>query len=208
MRKYVEGEEMFLANYADVLTDAPLDQMVDAFKASDAAAALLAVPPQPAFHCLEMGEDDRVSAVRTLQEMPVRENGGYFVLRPEVIDLIPEGGDLIADAITPLAAQGQVMGYAYDGFWHPADTLKERTALEAAYQSRHPSVDALGRAVATLQSPPHLGGARSARGEIRPACECVGRARHRRTCASVTKRCRCTADHRGAARRPGCGRGR
>ena len=27
------------------------------------------------------------------------------------------------------------MGYAYDGFWHPADTLKERTALEAAYQT-------------------------------------------------------------------------
>ena len=82
-----------------------------------------------------MGEDDRVSAIRTLQEMPLRENGGYFVLRPEVIDLIPAGGDLVADAITPLAAQGRIMGYAYDGFWHPADTLKERTALEAAYQS-------------------------------------------------------------------------
>ena len=25
VRSYVEGEEMFLANYADVLTDAPLD---------------------------------------------------------------------------------------------------------------------------------------------------------------------------------------
>src|SRR6478735_6320544 len=135
VRKYVEGEEMFLANYADVLTDAPLDQMVDAFKASDAAGALLAVRPQSAFHCIEMGDDDRVSAVRTLQEMPLRENGGYFVLRPEVIDLIPAGGDLIKDAITPLAAQGRIMGYAYDGFWHPADTLKERTALEAAYRS-------------------------------------------------------------------------
>jgi glucose-1-phosphate cytidylyltransferase len=82
-----------------------------------------------------MGDDDRVSAVRTLQEMPLRENGGYFVLRPEVIDLIPAGGDLIKDAITPLAAEGRIMGYSYDGFWHPADTLKERTALEAAYQS-------------------------------------------------------------------------
>jgi glucose-1-phosphate cytidylyltransferase len=135
VRKYVEDEEMFLANYADVLTDAPLDQMIDTFKASDAAGALLAVRPQSAFHCIEMGEDDRVSAVRTLQEMPLRENGGYFVLRPEVIDLIPAQGDLIKDAITPLATEGRILGYPYDGFWHPADTIKERTALEAAYRS-------------------------------------------------------------------------
>jgi glucose-1-phosphate cytidylyltransferase len=135
VREYVEDEEMFLANYADVLTDAPLNDMIDTLKASDAAGALLAVRPQPAFHCLEMDDDDRVSAVRTLQDLPVRENGGYFVLRPEVIDLIPRGGDLVADAIAPLAAQGRILGYRHDGFWHPADTVKERTALEAVYRT-------------------------------------------------------------------------
>jgi glucose-1-phosphate cytidylyltransferase len=135
VRHLVEGEEMFLANYADVLTDLPINDMVDQFKASDAVGALAAVPPQSAFHCVDVADDGRISAIRTLQEMPIWENGGYFVLRPEIIDRIPENGDLIADACMPLSKEGRMMAYRHTGFWHPADTVKERNALEAAYRS-------------------------------------------------------------------------
>jgi glucose-1-phosphate cytidylyltransferase len=135
VRQHVEGEEIFLANYADVLTDLPLNDMIDAFKASDAAAALTAVPPQSAFHCVEVGEDDRVTSIKTLQEMPLWENGGYFALRPEIFDRLPENGDLIADVCMPLAREGRMLAYRHSGFWHPADTPKERTALEAMYRS-------------------------------------------------------------------------
>jgi len=137
VRKYVEGDEMFLANYADVLTDLPLNDMIDVFKASDAVGSLVAVPPQSAFHCVTVGEDDRITAISTLPQMQLWENGGYFVLRPEVFDYIPENGDLIGDACTPLAEQGRMLAYPYRGFWHPADTIKERTALEAAYRAGH-----------------------------------------------------------------------
>ncbi len=34
-----------------------------------------------------------------------------------------------------LAKEGRLMAYRHRGFWQPADTVKERTALEAAYQS-------------------------------------------------------------------------
>lgn len=135
VRSHVESDEMFLANYADVLTDLPLNDMIDAFKASDAVGSLLAVPPQSAFHCVDVGEDDRITSIRTLQDMPLRENGGYFALRPEIFERLPENGDLIADACMPLARQGRMLAYRYDGFWHPADTVKERTALEAIYRS-------------------------------------------------------------------------
>ncbi len=67
--------------------------------------------------------------------MPLWENGGYFVLRPEIFEYLPEGGDLIADACMPLARAGRMLAYRHKGFWHPADTVKERTALEAAYRS-------------------------------------------------------------------------
>lgn len=137
VRQYVENDEIFLANYADVLTDLPLNEMVDAFKASDAVASLLAVQPQAAFHCVELSEGDRVSGIRTLQDMPLWENGGYFALRPEVFDYLPPGGDLVADACRPLAAEGRMLAYRHTGFWHPADTLKERTALEAAFRAGH-----------------------------------------------------------------------
>lgn len=133
VRQHVEGEEMFLANYADVLTDLPLNDMIDRFKASEAVGALLAVPPQAAFHCVDIGTDDRISSISALQDMPLWENGGYFALRPEIFEYLPENGDLIADACSALSAQGRMMAYRYRGFWQPADTVKERNALEVAY---------------------------------------------------------------------------
>ncbi len=65
----------------------------------------MAVPPQSAFHCVEIGEGD-LTGIRTLQQLPLWENGGYFALRPEIFDHLPENGDLIADACAPLAAPG------------------------------------------------------------------------------------------------------
>jgi NDP-sugar pyrophosphorylase family protein len=63
-----------------------------------------------------------------------RVRKGYFVLRPEIFDYIPENGDLVSDGAMVLAKEGRMMAYPYRGFWQPADTVKERTALEAAYQ--------------------------------------------------------------------------
>jgi glucose-1-phosphate cytidylyltransferase len=159
VRKHVEGEEMFLANYADVLTDAPLDRMIDRFRASTAVGGLLAVPPQSAFHCVDIGEGDGIASITMLQEMPLWENGGYLMFRPEVFDHIEEGCDLIGDVCAPLAKRGQMMAYRHRGFWQPADTVKERTALEAAYQGGtrpwmlwdSPDRDPLQAAIAELQ---------------------------------------------------------
>src|SRR5579863_4881191 len=63
VRRFVEGEEMFLANYADVLTDAPLPDMTARFTASDAVVGLLAVPPQSSHHVVDVDEDGRITQV-------------------------------------------------------------------------------------------------------------------------------------------------
>jgi glucose-1-phosphate cytidylyltransferase len=133
VRHHLDGEEMFLANYADVLTDAPLDQIVDRFTASDAGASMMVVPPQSSFHCVEMGEDNKVGGITAVSDMPMWENGGYFVLRQEIFDHIPEGGDLVADGCAELAKRNRLLAYPYRGFWKPTDTVKERFALNDAY---------------------------------------------------------------------------
>jgi glucose-1-phosphate cytidylyltransferase len=161
VRHLVEDDEMFLANYADVLTDLPLNDMIDHFKASDAIGSLVAVPPQSAFHCVDIGEGNHVTAINTLPELQLWENGGYFALRPEVFDYLPENGDLIGDACISLAREGRLLAYPYRGFWHPADTVKERTALEASYRAGKaswmvwngmPDRDPLQAAIAGLDS--------------------------------------------------------
>ena len=120
VRHLVEGEEMFLANYADVLTErAPGRHDRRGMQGSDAVAQLLAVPPQSAFHCMELGDDGRVTSITADQPMPIWENGGYFVLRPGIFDVIPENGDLVEDACGTLARRGQMLAYPYSGFWQP-----------------------------------------------------------------------------------------
>src|SRR6201999_2026812 len=96
-------DEYFLANYADVLTDAPLAQMIDRTVSTGALASMLVVPPASSFHCVDVNSTGEVKEVVPLADMSVGINGGYFVLHQSVIDLIPENGDLVADACMSLA---------------------------------------------------------------------------------------------------------
>lgn len=133
VRPYLDGEEMFLANYADVLTDAPLPEIIGRFAESDAGASMMVVPPQSSFHCVEIAEDGTVGSITAVSEMPLWENGGYFVLRQEIFDHIPENGDLVTHGCGELAKRGRLLAYPYRGFWRPTDTVKERAALDEAY---------------------------------------------------------------------------
>ncbi|EWM15348.1 glucose-1-phosphate cytidylyltransferase [Kutzneria sp. 744] len=135
VRHLLDGEDMFLANYADVLTDAPLDDMVDRFAGSEATASMMVVPPQSSFHCVELGEHGTATGITPVSQLPLWENGGYFVLRQEIFDHLPPGGDLVEDACGDLAKRGRLRAYPYRGFWQPADTVKERVALEQVYRS-------------------------------------------------------------------------
>ncbi len=135
VRRFVEGEEMFMANYADVLTTAALPDMVERFRASDAVASLLAVPPQSSHHVVDIGDDGIITQVTPMQDLRQWENGGYFVLRPEIFDHLKEGEDLVEDALMRrLVPQRRVLAYPYKGYWSPADTVKERAQLEERYQ--------------------------------------------------------------------------
>jgi glucose-1-phosphate cytidylyltransferase len=133
VRRFVEDDEMFLANYADVFTNAPLPDMISRFQATDAAVSLLAVPPQSSHHVVEVGENGLITGVTPVRDLLQWENGGYFVLRPEVFDHLNEGEDLVENAIVRLVPQGKVIAYPWKGYWSPADTVKERANMEEMY---------------------------------------------------------------------------
>jgi glucose-1-phosphate cytidylyltransferase len=129
--RYLLGDdEVFLANYGDVLTDAPMDKIVEGFLASDNVASLLAVPPQASFHVVGVDDDSRVKAITQVATMPMWINGGYFVMRQGVFDVLHQDEDLVEDAFGRLARAGRLAAVRYNGFWAPMDTLKERSSLE------------------------------------------------------------------------------
>lgn len=134
VRRFLD-DDVFLANYGDVLTDAPMDAIVDRFLQSDAMASLLAIKPQNSFHVVDIDGSSRVTGFTPAEQLPMRINGGYFVLRQEIFDYLQEGEDLVMDALPRVAAQGRLRAVEYDGFWAPMDTLKERAMLEQMYHS-------------------------------------------------------------------------
>lgn len=135
VRHLLEDDEIFLANYGDVLTDAPMDRIVDDFIASDNVASLLAVPPQASFHVVGVNDASEVTGITPVATMPMWINGGYFVLRQSVFDVLHKDEDLVEDAFGRLAEAGKLAAVRYEGFWAPMDTLKERSALEALDRS-------------------------------------------------------------------------
>lgn len=139
VRPHLGGDEYFLANYADVLTDAPMDDIIEKFHDSGARASMMVVPPQSSFHCVQLGQDSYVTGITPVGEFPIWENAGYFVLSQSIFDLLPPGGDLVADVCGPLAGTGELFAYQHLGFWKPADTFKERAELDEAYtKGTHP----------------------------------------------------------------------
>jgi len=134
-RHLLADEEMFFANYSDVLTDVSLDDMVTRMNASpEATVMMLSVRPHATFHVLDVREDDTVAGFHCLAELPMRENGGYLVMRQPIFDHLGGGRDL-NEAFKALAPSRRVLAYQHDGFWLPADTFKERALLDAMYES-------------------------------------------------------------------------
>ena len=94
VRHFVDDGEMFLANYADVFTDAPLPDMISRFASSDALISVLAVPQQSSHHVVDVDDNGLITQVTPVRELRQWVNGGYFVLRPKIFDHLNEGDDL------------------------------------------------------------------------------------------------------------------
>jgi glucose-1-phosphate cytidylyltransferase len=125
---------MFLANYADTLTDAPLDELIETFRRTDADATMLAVPPVSTHHVVEIDDAGQVTGIREVRALMQWENGGYFVLRPGIFDALQASEDLVPDAMARLLADGKLLAQRYTGFWRAADTFKDRAELEEMFR--------------------------------------------------------------------------
>jgi glucose-1-phosphate cytidylyltransferase len=130
IRKYVENDEMFLANYSDGLSDLPLPKIIDFSIKKGKIGCLLSVKPFYAFHVVSTNPDGYVSDIRQSAKTGMRINGGYFVFKNKIFDYIKEGEDLVNEPFERLINQGELVGYEYDGFWASLDTYKDKQRLD------------------------------------------------------------------------------
>ncbi len=130
VKHLVEDEEIFLANYSDGLSDAPLPDMIEAFKKSGKIGCFIAVHPPFTFHLAELDAEGAVRGFRTSEQSDTWINGGYFIFRKEIFDYIREGDELVHEPFKRLIADDALMAYRYEGFWRAMDTMRDRQVLE------------------------------------------------------------------------------
>jgi glucose-1-phosphate cytidylyltransferase len=130
VRRHVDGDAAFLANYADGLSDFPLPALIDRLVAGDKVGAFLSVRPSLTCHFVEAGEDGTVTAITPPERARLRINGGYFVFRREIFDYMREGEDLVAEPFRRLTDARKLLAHSYDGFWKNMDTYKDKQALD------------------------------------------------------------------------------
>ncbi len=133
VKKYVENDDVFLANYSDNLTDLPLPEMIQDLQSNGRVASFLAVRPSQSFHMVAFDKARAVSGITHVSNSDVFINGGYFVLRKEIFDYMKSGEELVEKPFERLIEKKALSAYRYDGFFVSMDTFKERQTLDSMY---------------------------------------------------------------------------
>jgi glucose-1-phosphate cytidylyltransferase len=133
------GEETFMVTYGDGVGDVDVRALVEFHRRHGRLATVTAVRPPSRFGALMLDGD----SVAEFSEKPQMGegwiNGGFFVFEPAVFGYL-EGDETVLERgpLEALAAEGELMAYRHDGFWHPMDTLRDKQLLESLWAGCDP----------------------------------------------------------------------
>lgn len=130
------GNEPFLMTYGDGVANIDINALVACHQTHEKLATITAVRPPARFGGLVLENSRVIEFTEKNQSQEGWINGGFFVLEPEVLDLIE--GDTTMWEKAPLeilAAKGELTAYHHQGFWQPMDTLREYRLLETLWKS-------------------------------------------------------------------------
>ncbi|MCO7519623.1 MULTISPECIES: glucose-1-phosphate cytidylyltransferase [Pseudomonas] len=137
VRDYLEPDEDFCFTYGDGVADIDIGKLVAFHKAHGKMATVTATQPPGRFGALNINNHH----VESFREKPHGDgsfiNGGYFVLKPKVIDLI-EADETIweREPLEALARDRELLAFEHHGFWQPMDTLREKQQLEDLWERK------------------------------------------------------------------------
>ena len=133
---FMNSDEPFCMTYGDGLCNLNISDSIAFHKKHGKKATVTAVSPSPRFGALTLDGNSVVG----FNEKPVGDgsviNGGFFVLDPEVGELINSDQTIWErEPLESLARDGELMAYRHQGFWQPMDTLREKILLEELWDS-------------------------------------------------------------------------
>ena len=155
VRAHVEGEEMFLANYSDGLSDVDLPAMIEAFQQERQGCLFRRRAPllQPA----SRRDGDERQGQRPARHAGRRPLDQWRLLHLPLgnLRLSARGRGTGRSTLPRLIEADQLLAFKHEGFWRPMDTLKDKEVLEdMVEQGRMPWRLGQDGAVARAKSEP------------------------------------------------------
>ncbi len=139
VREYIKDEKSFCFTYGDGLGDIDISALIKFHHNHGKQATLTATRPPGRYGALKLGPKDIIESFR---EKPEGDdswiNGGFFVLSPNVIDLIKDDHtSWELEPLTTLAKNNQLYAFKHYGFWQPMDTLREKNILNELWKKNN-----------------------------------------------------------------------
>lgn len=133
VRSFLEGENAFLVNYADGVTDLDHNKYEREFEASGKVGAMTLVNPPQTYDVVEV-VDSKPRAIRPMGKAGLWVNGGFFIFDQRVFDYLERDMDL-SSAIGLMIDDDQIYANQYEGFWMSMDTFKEKQQLDQIFEA-------------------------------------------------------------------------
>jgi glucose-1-phosphate cytidylyltransferase len=123
-------DERVFATYGDGVGNINLSKLLAFHKVHGKKATLTAVRPPARFGYLDLRNGQVLHFGEKNQSATGWINGGFFVLEPEVADLVESSDEPFETGALPrLVDQENLMAFHHEGFWQPMDTLREKEDL-------------------------------------------------------------------------------
>jgi glucose-1-phosphate cytidylyltransferase len=133
IKGYLDGDDMFMANYADGLTDMDLNTYVDYFCSMNKVASFLCVQPSQSFHVVKIGENGLAKDIAHVKSADIWINGGFFIFKKDIFNYIHDGEELVYKPFERLIKNNELIAYKYPGFFASMDTFKEKQMFDDLY---------------------------------------------------------------------------
>ena len=129
IKDYIDDD--FCMTYGDGLSSINIKSLIEFHNNHNGMATITAVQPPGRFGSLVIDNDKVDSFIEKPQGDGGWINGGFFILKKEVIDLISNDNTIWEkEPLEKLAKMKELFCYTHDGFWRPMDTLRDKNILE------------------------------------------------------------------------------
>lgn len=131
-------EDRFMMTYGDAVSDVNIKELIDFHIKTGTIGTVTGVYPPSRFGDLVTSGDKVLRFKQQLKETENKEpiNGGYFVFKKDIFNLIPDDPavDIEGIPMDKLVSMNELSVYRHKGFWQCMDTYRDNQLLEKLWK--------------------------------------------------------------------------